>query len=74
MSISKRYYLNQTTMEAPESRLANVNRLVTRAYQIACEEEPSYETLDIIARALHEARHELNNLAKSIGVADGKAA
>jgi hypothetical protein len=74
MSFSKRFYEQQTMMDAPESHLNNLNRLVSYAYRIACDEAPDYETLDNIARALHKARQELNNLAKSIGVVDGKAA
>ncbi len=67
MSFSKRLYEQQTTSDAPETRLANVNRLVARAYSAACDDAPDYETLDTIARALHEARQELNRLAASIG-------
>ncbi len=67
MSFSKRLYEQQQAADAPEARLANVNRLVARAYQTACADAPDYETLDTIARALHEARQELNRLATSIG-------
>jgi transcription initiation factor TFIIIB Brf1 subunit/transcription initiation factor TFIIB len=67
MSLTKRYYEQQQTTDAPETRLANVNRLVARAYSAACDDAPDYETLDTIARALHEARQELNRLATSIG-------
>lgn len=74
MSFSKRLYEQQQTADAPETRLASVNRLVTRAYRVACDDAPDYETLDTIARALHEARQELNALATSIGVLEGIAA
>jgi transcription initiation factor TFIIIB Brf1 subunit/transcription initiation factor TFIIB len=67
MSFSKRLYEQQTATDAPEARLASVNRLVARAYTAACDDAPDYETLDTIARALHEARRELNALATSIG-------
>ena len=66
MSFSKRLYEQQQTTDAPETRLANVNRIVARAYSAACDDAPDYETLDTIARALHEARQELNALAASI--------
>jgi hypothetical protein len=71
MSFSKRLYEQQTTSDAPEARLASVNRLVARAYRTACDDAPDYETLDTIARALHEARQELNALAASIGTLEG---
>ncbi len=71
MSFSKRLYEQQTATDAPETRLANVNRLVARAYSAACDDAPDYETLDTIARALHEARQELNRLAHSIGTLEG---
>ncbi len=71
MSFSKRMYESQTTSDAPEARLASVNRLVARAYRTACDDAPDYETLDTIARALHEARQELNALAASIGKLEG---
>jgi hypothetical protein len=74
VSFSKRFYEHQQTADAPETRLASVNHLINGAYRTACDESPDYETLDTIARALHEARRELKNLAKSIGVVDGKAA
>jgi hypothetical protein len=67
MSFSKRLYEQQTTSDAPESRLVIINRLVSRAYRTACDDAPDYETLDTIARALHEARQELNALTHSIG-------
>jgi hypothetical protein len=67
MSFNKRCYEQQTASDAPEARLASVNRLVARAYRTACDDAPDYETLDTIARALHEARQELNALAASIG-------
>ncbi len=67
MSFSKRLHEQQTTTDAPEARLASVNRLVARAYFTACDDAPDHETLDTIARALHEARQELNALATSIG-------
>jgi hypothetical protein len=67
MSFSKRLYESQTVSDAPEARLASVNRLINRAYRAACDDAPDYETLDTIARALHEARQELNALAASIG-------
>ena len=67
MSFSKRLYEQQTVSDAPEARLASVNRLVARAYRTACDDAPDYETLDTIARALHEARQEFNALATSIG-------
>ncbi len=71
MSFSKRLYEQQTATDAPEARLASVNRLVARAYTAACDDAPDYETLDTIARALHEARQELNALAASIGTMEG---
>ena len=71
MSFSKRMYESQTTSDAPEARLASVNRLVARAYRTACDDAPDYETLDTIARALREARQELNALAASIGTLEG---
>ncbi len=71
MSLTKRLYEQQQTTDAPETRLANVNRLVGRAYSAACDDAPDYETLDTIARALHEARQELNRLAASIGTMEG---
>ncbi len=74
MSFSKRMYEQQTAGEAPEARLASVNRLINRAYRTACDDAPDYETLDTIARALHEARQELNHLATSIGALEGIAA
>ncbi len=64
-------YEQQITTDAPETRLANVNRLIARAYSAACDDAPDYETLDTIARALHEARQELNALATSIGTLEG---
>lgn len=73
MSLSKQMFEQQTTLDAPELRLASVNRLVARAYFTACDDAPDHETLDTIARALHEARQELNALATSIGVIEGKA-
>ncbi len=66
MSLTKQLYFDQLEANAPETRLANVNRLVARAYRAACDDAPDYETLDTIARALHEARQELNRLATSI--------
>jgi transcription initiation factor TFIIIB Brf1 subunit/transcription initiation factor TFIIB len=71
MSFSKRLYEQQTVSDAPEARLASVNRLIARAYSAACDDAPDYETLDTIARALHEARQELNALAASIGTLEG---
>ncbi len=71
MSFSKRLYEQQQTADAPEARLASVNRLVARAYTAACDDAPDYETLDTIARALHEASQELNALAASIGTMEG---
>ncbi len=71
MSFSKRLYEQQTAADAPEARLASVNRLINRAYRTACDDAPDYETLDLIARALHEARQELNALAASIGTMEG---
>ncbi len=66
MSLTKRLYFDQMEADAPEARLANVNCLITRAYKAACNDAPDSETLDIIARALHEARQELNHLAAFI--------
>lgn len=74
MSFSKRLYEQQQTADAPEARLASVNRLIARAYHAANDDAPDYETLDTIARALHEARQELNALATSIGALEGIAA
>jgi len=74
MSFSKRLYEQQQSTDAPEARLASVNRLVARAYRTACDDAPDHETLDTIARALHEARQELNALATSIGTLEGVAA
>lgn len=74
MSFSKRMCEQQTATDAPEARLASVNRLINRAYRAASDDAPDYETLDTIARALHEARQELNALATSIGALEGIAA
>ncbi len=73
MSFSKRFYEQQQTADAPETRLASVNRLINRAYRTACDDEPDYEALDTIARTLQQARRELNALAISIGMVEGKA-
>jgi len=66
MSLTKRLYFDQIEADAPETRLANVSRLVSRAYKAACNDVPDNETLDTIARTLYDARQELNALAASI--------
>ncbi len=71
MSLTKRMLEQQQTADAPETRIIAVNRLINRAYRTACDDAPDYETLDTIARALHEARQELNALATSIGTLEG---
>ncbi len=71
MSFSKRLYEQQQAADAPETRIRAVNRLVARAYSAACDDAPDHETLDTIARALHEARQELNALATPIGTLEG---
>ncbi len=67
MSLTKRLYFDQMEADIPETHLANVNRHLALALRAACGcESPDYETLDTIARSLHEARQELNALAASI--------
>jgi len=70
MSFSKRLYEQQTASDAPEARLASVNRLINRAYRSACDEAPDYETLDTIASALIEARDEMICIAAYIAALD----
>ncbi len=67
MSLTKRVYFDQMEAGAPETRIANVNRHLALALRVACDcDMPDYETLDTIARTLHEARQEINALAASI--------
>ena len=67
MSLTKRLCFDQMEADAPETRIANVNRHLALALSVASDcESPDYETLDTIARTLHEAQQELNALAALI--------
>lgn len=74
MSLTKRLYFDQMEAEAPETRIANVNRHLALALRVACDcETPDYETLDTIARALVKACDEMNHLAASIALLEQTA-
>ena len=67
MSLTKQLYFDQLEANAPETRIANVNRHLAFALRAASDcESPDYETLDTIARAIVEARDEMNCLAASV--------
>ncbi len=59
MSLSKRYFEQQPT---PAERLRNARSRVNFALQTAGESEPTFDTLDEIARALVAANRELETL------------
>ena len=59
MSLSKRYFEQQPT---PAERLRNARSRVNFALQTAGESEPTFDTLDEIARALVAANRELATL------------
>ncbi len=59
MSLSKRYFEQQPT---PAERLQNARSRVNFALQTAGESEPTFDTLDEIARALVAASRELATL------------
>ena len=74
MSLTKCLYFDHMEAEAPETRIANVNRHLALALRAACDcEKPDYGTLDTIARTLHEARQELTALATSIALLENVA-
>ncbi len=59
MSLSKRYFEQQPT---PSERLQNARSRVNFALRTAGESEPTFDTLDEIARALVTANRELETL------------
>jgi len=59
MSLSKRYFEQQPT---PAERLQNARFRVMFALRTAGEGEPTFDTLDEIARALVAANRELETL------------
>ncbi len=67
MSLSKQLFFDQLKRDAPETRIASINRQLSLALRAARDcELPDFETLETIARALCKARDELNHLAASI--------
>ncbi len=67
MSLTKQLYFDQLERDAPETRIASVNRHLAFALRVASDcESPDYETLDTIARAIIKAQNEMNRLAASV--------
>ncbi len=68
MSLTKQLYFDQLASDSPETRIAIINRQLAIALRAASDcEHPDFETLDTVARAVCQARDEMNHLATTIG-------